>query len=50
VHEAQSVSGRQIIGISKEHEAGVLAADLCRKHGFSLTGPSPRRAQMLAGD
>lgn len=23
----------QIIGILKEHEAGVLVADLCRKHG-----------------
>jgi putative transposase len=25
----------QIIGILKEHEAGVLVADLCRKHGVS---------------
>lgn len=25
----------QIIGILKEHEAGVSAADLCRKHGVS---------------
>ena len=25
----------QIIGILKEHEAGVSAADLARKHGFS---------------
>ena len=25
----------QIIGILKEHEAGVSVADLCRKHGFS---------------
>ena len=25
----------QIIGILKEHEAGVSAADLCRKHGIS---------------
>lgn len=25
----------QIIGISKEHEAGVSVADLCRKYGVS---------------
>jgi len=25
----------QIIGILKEHEAGVKTADLCRKHGIS---------------
>ena len=25
----------QIIGILKEHEAGVPAADLARKHGFA---------------
>lgn len=25
----------QIIGVLKEHEAGVKAADLCRKHGIS---------------
>ena len=25
----------QVIGILKEHEAGILAADLCRKHGIS---------------
>ena len=25
----------QIIGILKEHEAGLSAADLCRKHGIS---------------
>ncbi len=25
----------QIIGILKEHEAGVKTADLCRKHGVS---------------
>lgn len=24
----------QIIGILKEHEAGISAADLCRKHGI----------------
>ena len=28
-------SEEQIIGISKEHEAGVSVADLCRKHGVS---------------
>ena len=26
---------QQIIGILKEHEAGVKTADLCRKHGIS---------------
>jgi putative transposase len=25
----------QVIGILKEHEAGLSAADLCRKHGIS---------------
>lgn len=25
----------QIIGILKEHQAGISAADLCRKHGIS---------------
>ncbi|GAA3676062.1 hypothetical protein GCM10022398_20640 [Acetobacter lovaniensis] len=25
----------QIIGVLKEHQAGVTAADLCRKHGIS---------------
>jgi putative transposase len=28
-------SEEQIIGILKEHEAGVPIADLCRKHGVS---------------
>ena len=28
-------SEEQIIGVLKEHEAGVRTADLCRKHGFS---------------
>lgn len=28
-------SEEQIIGILKEHEAGVSTADLCRKHGMS---------------
>lgn len=26
----------QIIGILREHEAGVKTADLCRKHGISI--------------
>jgi putative transposase len=26
---------QQIIGILKEHEAGLSASDLCRKHGIS---------------
>ena len=28
-------SESQIIGIVKEHEAGVRVADLCRRHGIS---------------
>ena len=28
-------SDEQIIGILKEHEAGVPVADLCRKHGVN---------------
>jgi len=28
-------SEEQIIGILKEHQAGVSATDLCRKYGFS---------------
>jgi putative transposase len=28
-------SQEQIIGILKEHQAGMPAADLCRKHGIS---------------
>ena len=28
-------SDEQIIGILKEHQAGMSAADLCRKHGIS---------------
>ena len=28
-------SEEQIIGILKEHQAGMSAADLCRKHGIS---------------
>lgn len=28
-------SEEQIIGILKEHQAGLSAADLCRKHGVS---------------
>ena len=28
-------SKEQIIGILKEHEAGISAKDLCRKHGMS---------------
>ena len=34
-HEAQSFTEEQIIGVLKEHEAGVSVADLCRKHGVS---------------
>jgi putative transposase len=28
-------TSEQIIGISKEHHAGLSAVDLCRKHGIS---------------
>lgn len=28
-------SDEQIIGILKEHQAGMTAAELCRKHGIS---------------
>ncbi len=28
-------SGEQVIGILKQHEAGVKTADLCREHGIS---------------
>lgn len=28
-------SEEQIIGVLKEHQAGMSAADLCRKHGIS---------------
>lgn len=28
-------SDEQIIGVLKEHQAGMSAADLCRKHGIS---------------
>ncbi len=28
-------TAEQIIGILKEHQAGLSAADLCRKHGIS---------------
>jgi putative transposase len=31
----QRLSEEQIIGILKEHEAGMKTADLCRKHGIS---------------
>jgi putative transposase len=28
-------TGEQIIGVLKEHQAGLPVADLCRKHGIS---------------
>ena len=28
-------SEEQVIGVLREHEAGVKAADICRKHGIS---------------
>ena len=30
----------QIIGVLREHEAGVKTADLCRKHGISDATPA----------
>jgi putative transposase len=33
--ERSRFSEEQIVGILKEHEAGVSIADLCRKHGVS---------------
>ena len=33
-----------IIGILKEHEAGVSVADLCRKHGVSRYSAAKARA------
>lgn len=29
------LTGEQIIGILKEHQAGLSASELCRKHGIS---------------
>jgi putative transposase len=29
------ITEKQIIGIFKEHEAGVSVSDMCRKHGVS---------------
>ena len=53
-HEDQNMkrsrfSEEQIIGILREHEAGVEVAELCRKHGDSdgsiyIYGLRPRRA------
>src|ERR1700751_2132435 len=41
-------SEEQIIGILKEHEAGVSVADLCRKHGVGETArPSSARKCLL---
>jgi putative transposase len=44
-------SEEQIIGILKEHEAGVSVADLCRKHGVSDASiyKSPRVGQNPPG-
>jgi Transposase len=52
-------SEEQIIGILKEHEAGVSVADLCREHGVSDASkkaprplpslPPPNRANPTAG-
>jgi len=38
-------SEQQIIGILKEHEAGVSVADLCRKHGVSDASISKWKAK-----
>ena len=45
-------SEKQIIGILKEHEAGVSVADLCRKHGVThprLTGAGRNGALVWEG-
>ena len=34
-NEAQPFTDEQIIGILKEHQAGLSAPELCRKHGIS---------------
>jgi putative transposase len=34
-HEEEPISDEQIIGILKQHEAGVKTAELCRQHGIS---------------
>jgi putative transposase len=39
------LSEKQIIGILKEHEAGVSVADLCRKHGVSDASISKWKAK-----
>ena len=36
-------SDEQIIGILKEHQAGMTASELCRKHGISDTSFYTRR-------
>ncbi len=35
-------SDEQIIGILKEHQAGLSAAELCRRHGISDATWTPR--------
>jgi len=35
IHEEEPVMEEQIIGILKQHEAGVKTADVCREHGIS---------------
>ena len=44
-------SEEQIIGILKQHEAGVKAADLCREHGTVLRPfmPGSRSSLVLSG-
>ena len=41
-------SEEQIIGILKEHQAGLSAQDLCRKHG-SVMQRSTNGGQSMAG-
>jgi hypothetical protein len=40
----------QIIGIPKEHEAGVFVADLCRKHGVSDATVQKRKVKYRGMD
>jgi hypothetical protein len=41
-------SDEQIIGILKEHQAGLSAAELCRRHGISdaIANAAPNRPDM----
>lgn len=38
----------QIIGILREQEAGMKTADVCRKYGISLRGPSVLKRRFIS--